>query len=174
MEQSQSRHFPSRAREGAEAMVMPAGDHRARGHVQEVEGRHSEAEGGEEYRLNCMGEIDDDEDEDDDNKGNAITHPTPALVPEEIIKEEAPVEMVPELEAPMAHEVIMVVAESEPPHPHLFNMIMRNYEKSPLRMENGPQELGDLVDLDDLEDDRNEGCSDMDEWFPEDGSNDRD
>jgi hypothetical protein len=26
MEQSQYRHFPSRAREGAEAVVMPAGD----------------------------------------------------------------------------------------------------------------------------------------------------
>jgi hypothetical protein len=38
-------------------------------------------------------------------------------------------------------------------------------------MENGPQELDDL---DDLYDDPNEGCSDMDEWFPEDGGNDRD
>jgi hypothetical protein len=27
MEQSQYRHFPSRAREGAEAIMMPAGDH---------------------------------------------------------------------------------------------------------------------------------------------------
>jgi hypothetical protein len=27
MEQSQYRHFPSGAREGAEAIVMPAGDH---------------------------------------------------------------------------------------------------------------------------------------------------
>jgi hypothetical protein len=48
----------------------------------------------EEYRLNCMGENDDNEDEDDDNEGNAVTPPAPALaaVPEEIIKEEAPVE----------------------------------------------------------------------------------
>jgi hypothetical protein len=38
-------------------------------------------------------------------------------------------------------------------------------------MENGPQELDDL---DELYDDLNEGCSDMDEWFPEDGGNDRD
>jgi hypothetical protein len=38
-------------------------------------------------------------------------------------------------------------------------------------MENGPQELDDL---DDLDEDPNEGYSDMDEWFPEDGSNDRD
>jgi hypothetical protein len=35
-------------------------------------------------------------------------------------------------------------------------------------MENGPQEL------DDLDDDPNEGRSDMDEWFPKDGSNGRD
>jgi peptidoglycan hydrolase CwlO-like protein len=32
-------------------------------------------------------------------------------------------------------------------------------------VENGPHEL---------DDDPNEGCSDMDEWFPQDGSNDRD
>jgi hypothetical protein len=42
-------------------------------------------------------------------------------------------------------------------------------EEAPV--ENGPQELDDL---DNLDDDPNEGCSDMDEWFPEDGSNDRD
>jgi hypothetical protein len=36
-------------------------------------------------------------------------------------------------------------------------------------MENGPQELDDL---DDLDDDLNEAHSNMDEWFPQDGSND--
>jgi hypothetical protein len=41
-------------------------------------------------------------------------------------------------------------------------------------VENGPQELDDFHDLDDLDDDPNEGCSEMDEWFPQDGSNDRD
>jgi hypothetical protein len=41
-------------------------------------------------------------------------------------------------------------------------------------MENGPQELDDLDDLGDLNEDPNEGCSDVDEWFPQDGSNDRD
>jgi hypothetical protein len=50
-------------------------------------------------------------------------------------------------------------------------MIMRDYEESPPRMENGAKELDDL---DDLDDDRNEGRSNMDEWFPNDGSNDRD
>jgi hypothetical protein len=41
-------------------------------------------------------------------------------------------------------------------------------------MENGPQELDDLDDLDDLDEDRNEGLSKVDEWFPQDGSNNRD
>jgi hypothetical protein len=45
-------------------------------------------------------------------------------------------------------------------------------EEAPV--ENGPHELDDLDDLGDLDDDPNEGCSDMDEWFPQDGSNDRD
>jgi hypothetical protein len=49
-------------------------------------------------------------------------------------------------------------------------MIMRDYEVSPLRMVDGPHELDDLDDLDDL----NEADYDVDEWFPEDGSNDRD
>jgi hypothetical protein len=44
-------------------------------------------------------------------------------------------------------------------------MIMRDYEESSPRMENGPQEL---------DDDPNEDRSDMDEWFPKDGSIDRD
>jgi hypothetical protein len=39
-------------------------------------------------------------------------------------------------------------------------------------VENGPQELDDLDDLGDLDDDSNEGHSDVDEWFPQDGSND--
>jgi hypothetical protein len=48
----------------------------------------------EEYALNRMGENDNEEDKDDDDEGNAVTPPAPApvAVPEEIIKEEAPVE----------------------------------------------------------------------------------
>jgi hypothetical protein len=42
---------------------------------------------------------------------------------------------------------------------------MRDYEENPLRMED---------DFDDLDDDSNEGRSYVDDWFPEDGSNDRD
>jgi hypothetical protein len=95
-------------------------------------------------------------------------------MPEEIVEEEAPVEMVLRHEAPVTHEVILADVEPEPLPPRLFNMIMRDYEECPPRMENGPQELGDLDDLDDLDDDPNDGRSDIDEWFPEDGGNDRD
>jgi hypothetical protein len=48
----------------------------------------------EEYRLNCMGENDDNEDEADDDEGNIVAPPTPAAVPEEIVEEEAPWRMV--------------------------------------------------------------------------------
>jgi hypothetical protein len=41
-------------------------------------------------------------------------------------------------------------------------------------VEDGPHELDDLGDLGDLDEDPNEGRSDMDECFPQDGSNDRD
>jgi hypothetical protein len=87
----------------------------------------------EEYGLNRMGENNDDEDENDDDEGNAVTPlaPVPAVVPEEIIKEEDLVE-------------------------------------------NGLQELDDLDDLGDPDEGSNEGRSDVNEWFPQDGSNDRD
>jgi peptidoglycan hydrolase CwlO-like protein len=45
-------------------------------------------------------------------------------------------------------------------------------EEAPV--EKGLQELDDLDDLDDFDDDPNKGRSDIDEWFPQDGSNDRD
>jgi hypothetical protein len=38
-------------------------------------------------------------------------------------------------------------------------------------VENGPQELDDLDDLGDLDEGSNEGHSDMDGWFPQDGNN---
>jgi Fic family protein len=69
-----------------------------------------------EYGLNCMEENDEEEDEDDDDEGNTATPPAPAppaTVPEEIIKEEALVEMILEQEAPKAHEVILADAEPE-------------------------------------------------------------
>jgi hypothetical protein len=63
------------------------------------------------------------------------------------------------------HEVILADAEPEMPQLCPYHALMRDYEENPLRMED---------DFDDLNDDLNEGRPDIDEWFPEDGSNDRD
>jgi hypothetical protein len=73
-------------------------------------------------------------------------------------------EMVPEQETLVAHDVILADVEPELPQPRLYRMLMREYEESPSRM---------MDDLDDL-DDPTEASSNMDEWFPEDGSNDQD
>jgi hypothetical protein len=121
----------------------------------------------EEYGLNRMGENNDDEDEDDDDEGNAAAPPAPA--PPTAINEEDPMEMVPEQEGLEAHVVVLADVEPELPQSRLFNMIMRDYE-SPSRVIDDPHELDDLDDLDDP----TEADYDMDEWFPEDGSNDQD
>jgi hypothetical protein len=63
------------------------------------------------------------------------------------------------------HEVILADAEPEMPQLCLYHALMRDYEENPLRMED---------DFDDLDDDPNEGRPDIDECFPEYGSNDRD
>jgi hypothetical protein len=73
--------------------------------------------------------------------------------------------VIPEQEAPVPHEVILADAEPEMPQLCLYHALMRDYEENPLKMED---------DFDDLDDDPNEGRSNMDEWFPEDESNDRD
>jgi hypothetical protein len=93
----------------------------------------------------------------------AATPPT-ATLEVIIVKEEDPVEMVPEQEAPEAHEVILADVEPEPPQPRLYNMIMKVYEEFPSRMMDDPHELDDPTKDD----------YDVDEWYPEDGSNDRD
>jgi hypothetical protein len=61
--------------------------------------------------LDRMGEDAENEEEDEDaDDGDAAAPPTAA--PEEI-DDEGPVEMVPEQEAPVAHEVILADAETE-------------------------------------------------------------
>jgi hypothetical protein len=134
--------------------------------------------------LDCMGEDDEgeEEEEDADDGGDdaappAATPPPPAppvatppppaplaAAPEEI-NDEGLVETIPEQEALVPHEVILADAEPEMTLLRLYHALMRGYEEHPLRMEDA---------FDDLDDDPNEGRSDMDEWFPEDGSNDRD
>jgi hypothetical protein len=120
--------------------------------------------------LDHMGEDTEDEEEDEDADDGEdatalpVTMPS-ATTPEEAVKEEDPVEMIPMKEAPVPHEVIFADAEPEMPQPHLYHALMIGYEESPPRM---------MEDLDDLDEDLNEGRSDMDEWFPKDGNNDRD
>jgi hypothetical protein len=123
--------------------------------------------------LDRMRADEDDEEEEEDayDGGDAAAPPIaapPPLVPPtatpEEIDDDGPMEMIPEQEAPMPHEVILADAEPEVPQLHLYYALMRDYEEHPLRMED---------DFDDLDDDPNEGCYDMDEWFPKDGSNDR-
>jgi DnaJ-domain-containing protein 1 len=115
-----------------------------------------------EMGLDRMGEDDEEEEEDVNDGGDAIA--PPSAVPGEI-NEEGPVEAIPEQEAPMSHEVILADVEPKMPQVRLYHALKRDYEEHLLRMED---------DFDDLDNDSNEGRSDMDEWFPEDGSNDSD
>jgi hypothetical protein len=124
--------------------------------------------------LDCLGEDaeDEEEDEDVDNGGDApaalAAAPPPPVPPAAAPKEvddESPVEMIPEWEAPVLHEAILADVEPEMPQLCRYHALMRDYGENPLKMEDG---------FDDLDDDPNEGRSDMDEWFPKDGSNDRD
>jgi hypothetical protein len=126
------------------------------------------------YGYNRNDEDADDENEDDDNRGDvgaplaAAPPPVPvppAVAPEVIIvDEEDRVEMVPEKEAPEAHEVILTDAELELPQPWLYIVLMRDYKESLLRMMDDPHELEHPT----------EDSCDVGEWFPEDGSNDQD
>jgi hypothetical protein len=101
----------------------------------------------EEYGLNRMEENNNDDNQDDNDEGNAAAPPAPApptTTPQEIIKDEDPVEMIPEQEALVPHEVILAYAEPEMSQPHLYHTLMRDYEESSPRM------------MDDLDDDPND------------------
>jgi hypothetical protein len=123
--------------------------------------------------LDLMGKDEDDEEEEEDadDGGDAAAPPAvvppppapPAASPKEI-DGEGPVVVIPKHEAPVLHEVTVADAQLEMPQLCLYHALMRDYEEDPLRMED---------DFDDLDDDPSEGRSDMDELFPEDGSNDR-
>jgi hypothetical protein len=81
------------------------------------------------------------------------TSSAPAAVPEEN-NEEGPVEVIPEQEAPMPHDVVLADAEPEVPQLRLYHALLRDYEENPLRLED---------DFDDLDDDLSEDHSNMDE-----------
>jgi hypothetical protein len=124
--------------------------------------------------LDRMGEDDEDEEEEKDADDGEDAAAPPAAAPpppvppaatSEEINDEGLMEMIPDRETPVLHEVILADAEPKMSQLRLYHALMRDYEKHPLRMED---------DFDDLDDDPNEGRSDMDQWFSEDRSNDRD
>jgi hypothetical protein len=116
-----------------------------------------------EMGLDRMGEYEDEEEEEEDaDDGGDVAVPpataSPPLVPPaavaEEINEEGHTEAIPEQEAPVSYEVIMEEAEPEVPPLRLCHALMRDYEENPLRLKD---------DFDDLDDDPNEGRSDVDE-----------
>jgi hypothetical protein len=229
MAHSQYRHFPSRAEEGAKAVILPAGGHNCMGcftdqvkltralvqdldePIKEVKllGEHEEelsqkiielealckkmredTERLEEEKATLEGMIEShdemlmeiaretgldhmgEEEEDADDGGGAAAPPAtapPPLVPHvtapEEINEEGPVEVIPEQEAPVPHGVVSADVDPMMPQLLLYHVLMRDYEENPLRLED---------DFDDLDNDPSEDLSDIDEWFTNDGSNDRD
>jgi hypothetical protein len=83
--------------------------------------------------------------EDDDGGGDATAPlvtmappaapaPPVAAAPKEIIEEDDPMEIVPEQEAPVSHEVILANVEHKLLQPYLYRTLMREYEESPSRM----------------------------------------
>jgi hypothetical protein len=113
--------------------------------------------------LDRMGEDEDDDEEEGDVDDGGDAAAPPAVVPPppvphatalEEIDEDGLVEAIPEPEVSMPHEVVLADAEPEMPQLRLYHALMRDYEENPLRMDD---------DFDDLDDDPNEGRSDMDE-----------
>jgi hypothetical protein len=191
MEQSQYHHFPSCAREGIEAIVMPAGDHDHIGCftdkvkltwalVWDLDEAIKEA--------NLLGE----NEEESSQKITELEALCKRLredaqkLREEKTTLEGMIQSRDELILEMAKEYGLnrmgendddddedgddegnVVAPPAPVPAAMHEEIIE--EEDPV--ENGPQELDDLGDLDE---DPNEGRYDVDEWFPQDRSNDQD
>jgi hypothetical protein len=113
--------------------------------------------------LDRMGEDEDDDEEEGDVYDGGDAAAPPAVVPPppvphvaalEEIDEDGLVEAIPKPEVSMPHEVVLADAEPKMPQLRLYHALMRDYEENPLRMDD---------DFDDLDDDPNEGRSDMDE-----------
>jgi hypothetical protein len=194
MEQSQYYHFPSHAREGAEAVVMPAGDRDhigcfsdqvklTRALVQDLDKAIKEVNLLEEHEKESSHKIIELE-----ALCKRLREDTQKLR-EEKTTLEGMIQSRDELILEMAKECGLnrmgennddededdndegnAVAPPTPAPAAVPEEIIE--EENPV--ENGPHDLDDLDDLGDLDEDPNEGCSDVEEWFPQDGSNDRD
>jgi hypothetical protein len=192
MEQLQYRHIPSRAQEGAEAVVMPAGD---RDHIgcftDQVKLTRALVRDLDEavQEVNLLGE----HEEESSQKITELEALCKRLredaqrLREEKTTLEGMIQSHNELILEMAEEHGLnrmgengndeddddegnAVAPPAPAPAAVLEEIIE--EEDPV--ENGPQEMDDLDDLGDLDEDPNEGCSDVEEWFPQDGRNDRD
>jgi hypothetical protein len=194
MSQSQYRHFPSCAREGAEAVVMPVGD---RDHIgcftDQVKLTRALVRDLDEAvkEVNLLGE----HEEESSQKITELEAVCKRLredaqrLREERTALEGMIQSRDELILEMAEEYGLnhmgendddgdendddegnAVAPLAPAPAAVPEEIVE--EEDPV--ENGPHELYDLDDLGDLDEGPNEGHSDMDELFPQDGSNDRD
>jgi hypothetical protein len=192
MEQSQYRHFPSHAREGVEAVVMPAGgrDHigcftdqvkLTRALVRDLDEAIKE--------VNLLGE----HEEESSQKITELEALCKRLredtqrLREENTALEGMIQSHDELILEMAEGYgLNRMGENDddegeddndegnsvaPPTPAPTTVPEEIVEEEDL-VENDPHELDDLDDLGDLDEDPNEGRSDMEEWFPQDGSND--
>jgi hypothetical protein len=194
MEQSQYHHFPSHAREGAEVVVMSTGD---RDHIgcfaDQVKLTRALVRDLDEAvkEVNLLGEHDVESSQkiiEQEALCKRLREDAQKLR-EEKTTLEGMIQSCDELILEMAEEYGLnckgendddededdddegnAVAPPAPVPAAVPEEIVE--EEDP--MENGPQELDDLDDLGDLDEDPNEGRSDVDEWFPQDGSNNRD
>jgi hypothetical protein len=194
MEQLQYCHIPSHAREGSEAIVMPAGDHDhigcftdqvklTRALVRDLDEAIKE--------VNLLGEH-------EEESSQKITELEPLCkrskedaqrLREERTTLEGMIQSRDELILEMAKEYgLNRMGENDddedeedddegnaiaPPAPAPAAVAEEIIEgEDPV--ENGPHELDDLDDLGDLDENPNEGHSNVEEWFPQDGSNDQD
>jgi DNA repair exonuclease SbcCD ATPase subunit len=189
MEQSQYHHFSSRAREGAEAVVMPVED---RDHIgcftDQVKLTHALVQDLDEAvkEVNLLREH-------EDESSQKITEMEALCkrlredaqkLKEEKTTLEGMIQSRDELIMEMAEEYgLNHMGENDddededddnegnavaPPAPAPA-AVPEEIGEEEAPVENVPQELDDLDNLDDLDDDPNEGHSDMDEWFPQDG-----
>jgi hypothetical protein len=194
MEQSQYHHFPSCTREGAKAIVMPVGDpdhieccadqvKLTRALVRDLDEAIKE--------VNLLGE----HEEESSQKTTKLEALCKRLrqdvqrLREERTTLEGMIHSHDELILEMAEEHGLIRMgengddedEDEndddegntvaPPAPAPAAVPEEIVEEE-VPVENGPQELDDLDDLGDLDEGTNEGLSDVDELFPQDGSND--
>jgi hypothetical protein len=194
MEKLQYHHFPSRAQEGDEAIVMSAGDRDHIGcFVDQVKLTQALGQDLDEVvkEVNLLGEHEEESSEkiiDLEAVYKRLREDAQRLR-EERTTLEGMIQSRDELILEMAEEYgLNRMGENDddevendddegnaitPPAPVSAAVPGEIIEaKDPV--ENGPQELDNLDDLGDLDEDPTEGCFDVDEWFPQDGSNDRD